>query len=187
MNLIIFSDHLPIIIKALIDEDYRCKTDTPMSAISWSKLDHCQIAESYTCKVNHNLNKLVKDIESKLQSSDKCNAKDVDQILKVMINSMQEASCELPRKTFNKHLKPYWNANLNVLSKENKQAWWNWVNAGRPRYVNNQVLKRYKACKKAFKHAQKQAQYDLELKEMEELKNNQDINTKFFWHLVNKR
>ena len=92
----------------------------------------------------------------------------------------------LPSNKFKKHLKPYWNPELNVLAKENKKAWKEWVAYDRPRGLHPAYVS-YKECKKRFSNAKKESEFQFELESMKEISKNQELNQRYFWYLVNKK
>ena len=111
---------------------------------------------------------------------------DVEIFVEEMNNAMKYHSSFLPQIRYNKHLKPYWCEELSALSKSNKKAWEIWVNAGRPREPENEYFKNYKDAKRVFRAQQRLKQFEYEKEEVKEIANNQEIDQRFFWYLVNK-
>ena len=102
-----------------------------------------------------------------------------------MVSCMIDTSKKLPSIKFKKHQKPYWNESLNTVARENKLAWRIWVNANRPK-DGHPLFIRHKECKRNFRVAQNQAEFQYELDNMREMTCSQDVDQKYFWHMINK-
>ena len=57
----------------------------------------------------------------------------IDNALGYITYCIKEAEANLPHKTFDKKLKPYWIKSLTHLSREKRRIWREWNDAGRPR------------------------------------------------------
>ena len=95
-------------------------------------------------------------------------------------------SCALPQTKFNKAFKPYWGEALQSLSKEKKISMREWEKAGRPRDQENTAYIRYKEAKRNFRREQRAKICDYEKECLQKIAESQDLDQRFFWHMVNK-
>ncbi len=98
----------------------------------------------------------------------------IDNAIKTVCDTIKKAAANLPKRRYNKKLKPYWNGNLTKLTKEKKKIWHIWVEAGRPR-GENEIFRNYKDAKKAFTNAQTEAIREFEIKEMKTINENEEM------------
>lgn len=96
------------------------------------------------------------------------------------------ANCIVGTRKHSTHQKPYWKPVLTACSKTKKQKWRAWVVAGKPRGEDDLTFQEYKTAKRILRNEQRQAQYEYEIKCVEELTHNATVDQKFFWRLVNK-
>ena len=102
--------------------------------VAWYKMNASEICEMYTDKVESALTHVVTTSSRYL---DKLGIKGVEILIDLLKNVMLECSKCLPKKGFNKAVKPYWTKDLSELSKPNKQILRIWKMAGCPRDENN--------------------------------------------------
>ena len=74
----------------------------------------------------------------------------IDSTFKEITKDIHETSDRLPRSKFKKHLKPFWNAEMDILKANKISAHRVWVDAGRPRDITDQRYINYKDSKKRF-------------------------------------
>lgn len=185
------SDHLPIIVKinATLNQGEET-TIGKAETIAWHKVTQTEIKKMYTAcvdeKLKIHLNK-TNDEESRIDKLESSNnaGRLIEDFVNEIVSCMIDAAKKLPSSKFKKHQKPYWNESLNIVARENKQAWRIWVNANRPR-DDHPLFIRHKECKRNFRVAQKQAELQYELDNMREITCSQDVDQKYFWHMVNK-
>ena len=80
--------------------------------------------------------------------------------LAIQINTcILNISKNLPHIKFNKCQKPYWDTELNDLSKYEKKVRWDWIQAGKPKHDSNPIYIRYKSAKSDFRRNQRQKSY----------------------------
>ena len=97
-----------------------------------------QYTEPLTCAVGHIMNKCdANDVENlKID-----NAEQLDSIIKDFVDSMTEiAKNNIKTQKIKKHVKPYWHKYLSLLAKDKRLSWIEWVNTGRPAYVDDPTL-----------------------------------------------
>jgi len=90
-------------------------------------------------------------------------------------------------RSFQSHLKPYWDSGLREYHKQMRQNRSQWCRAGRPRNKTNTEYMSYKAAKRDFRRAHRKAASE----HMRQLNRNIDesaeMNTNDFWKQVNTR
>jgi hypothetical protein len=84
-------------------------------------------------------------------------------------------------------MKPYWSSHLTQLSRQEKAAWRQWISDGRPREKTSVAWQQYKAAKQDFQRSRRQAEYQYNLKSMEQLASPEQVDQRYFWYLVNKK
>jgi len=98
---------------------------------------------------------------------------------------VETAKLNLPLRRYNKSLKPYWTKMLTELSQNQKTAWHQWVDQGRPRDETNIAWQNYKRAKKQFRASQREAESSYRRRCIDELCQSQTVDQKYFWYLVN--
>ena len=185
------SDHLPIAIEI---QEYYSATPRDMNArsqVAWHKMTPGEINDKYTLPLEVMLQTLLTDISTDMGVSYtnvnmhniRC---DINALVEKVQKCIETTSKSLPHVKFSKALKPYWDSDLKSLSKQEKNARWEWVQAGRPREADHPLNKSYKEAKKEFRKVQRQKAFVYEKESMEELSKSQEIDQRFFWYLINK-
>ena len=108
---------------------------------------------------------------------------DIDQCLGDIYNMMNNAGNKLPRPKFKNNKKSYWSRELNVLFKFKKEAWREWVAAGRPRDATSALWIKYKERKKTLRCRQRQEQYNYKLNYILKLMKRRKLTKNFFGSL----
>ena len=99
----------------------------------------------YSTPINSDLTEIMSIAYSQHITPDK-----LDEIFKMVVNSLIRHDKNLPRRRMRKHYKPYWNEELSRLKKEKVIAYKSWKSKGRPRDSENILYITYKANKKNF-------------------------------------
>ena len=188
------SDHLPLVCELNLNHTY-VRYEPDMQHVAWHRTTGEMVAELYSepleKSVNNVLLKYNVDPEKVLIENpeiyDEVLSLDIEHIACDLIDAMKSHGTSLPQVKYDKRLKPYWNENLSILSKSNKKAWRNWVNAGRPRDPEHVLYRAYKEAKRVFRSEQRRKVFEYEKDQMSEISLNQDIDQKFFWYLVNRK
>ncbi len=181
------SDHLPISTGILIDEDleYTSIHSTRTNYIKWEAIP----LEEIHCKYTLQLQTALQPVHDKLKKIEQAgilkNPNVIDNILNEMIECMKRASDYLPKRKYNKALKPYWSRTLSELNNAVKTLRNGWIQNGKHRNDNRHFLE-YKEAKRKFRKAQKIAEYEYEVQNMQDICEKGDIDQRYFWHLVNK-
>jgi hypothetical protein len=102
------------------------------------------------------------------------------------VTAMQHASNNMPKTQFSKKLKPYWNRHLTALSKEEKRVMRIYRLHGRPTDPANPVRIEYKAAKRKFANALRNAKLEYDQSNTEEIVEKGEIDQRAFWYLYNK-
>ena len=61
-----------------------------------------------------------------------------------------------------------------------------WVEAGKPTNPENELFQNYKTAKQTFRREQRNKAFHYEMREIDDICKNQQMDQKFFWYLVNK-
>ncbi len=177
------SDHLALItdIKLPIK---RVNIIQPTPRVAWRKLCQNEISTKYTEPLQHVLSQIL----DKYRQNDQTDTREkLDNVVKECVDAMLDVSKNnMPMTKFDKMLKPYWNDELNVLSKQEKKCMWEWRQCGRPRSSDNPVYMRYKESKKVYRREQRKAELAYERKAIEELESTGEVDQKAFWFIINK-
>ena len=155
------SDHVPIVASlALYVEARGAKNDEPVNRfIAWHKMSAEQIKELYRQPLELEVELLLKDLE---KGGDDITMQ-IDRGFDRLAECIMGIIVNLPQgKGFKSYQKPYWNASLTKLAKENNSTWRQWVVRGRPR-GNDPVFTKLKECKRSFTNAQREAEIAYEV------------------------
>ena len=192
-NILNVSDHLPIACE--INVNYACaRYDSCIQRVAWHRLSKEVITETYSKPLDNAINDLLKEFNlepNEVMEENPNIYRDVliinlDNFTCDLVDTIKKYSAILPQVKFDKRLKPYWCDHLSALSKTNKVAWRNWVNAGRPRDPENELHKEYKNAKRQFRSEQRRKMFNYEKEQMRDITINQNIDQKYFWFLVNR-
>ena len=186
------SDHLPISIElnlALLPT----AAEHNLHRVAWHKLSKPEREVLYAEPLEEAVNSLLleqgvdpEDILKERNTEDHNNIH-IDIIVQRLVYNILAISSKLPQIKYNKALKPYWDHELTKLSKAEKQSKRDWVMAGRPTAESGSPEFRiYKDAKREFRKRQRQNTYNYEKNCMEELGKTQDMDQKFFWHVIRK-
>ena len=182
------SDHLPMSVIL----DMQCTpihVSNPRVSVAWHKMSAEQTQMLYTERLdvllNETLNQSGVNINS-LLANNKFTGLNPQVWYEMIVNSIAKVSAGLPSTQFNQKLKPYWSKSLKDLGKGKKDAFKAWVLGGRPRFAGNLLWENYKSAKRQFRKEQRRKQIEYETKQMQELENLEEIDSRFYWHLVNK-
>ena len=97
------------------------------------------------------------------------------------------AKQSLPIKKYKTFLKPYWTKELTTLHKSMMASRNRWLDAGRPRGRNHNAFSEYKAAKRHFRRAHRQASETFIKIQLDEIDRLAEVDQRLFWHHVNHR
>ena len=187
------SDHLPLTVSIAVS----CitgKQGCVHQQVAWHKLTQDQIYSQYTEPLEEQTKLLLTQLGVESQDilenqSSGINSKNIntEHVAQRLTEMFIYANSQLPQTKYNKHMKPYWDGDLTILSRTEKLKWQQWVHAGRPRDPQNELYIQYKDAKRHFRAAQRRKIADYENKCMGELAQTQEIDQRFFWYTVNKK
>ena len=128
------SDHLPLVFKMSCERSVKlnncCNENEPTSKVKWHKVSDDDVATLFTGQVEDKLKACYGSIVQLSDNTEIGNkdilTKEIDCILGKISKVLLECGMNLPCAKFKKHLKPYWNTELNVLSKNEKKLWHEW-------------------------------------------------------------
>ena len=179
------SDHLPVFIELDVQPIPTFPLPKRRSKIKWSSKSESEISNLYSVYLDqmveyyltknefpHDYKQWTKEI--------------VEKAIEMITLCMKVASSALPKTKALCKAKSYWTKDLSSSSKEKKQAWRQWVMAGRPKSDDNFIWITYKKAKKQFQQEQRQAQYKFEQKCVDDIEKAGVCDQRQFWHMVNK-
>ena len=186
------SDHLAVF--AAVEVPARSCRPKPMfrKRVAWDKHTVDEINELYQAPLEKKLTNLMSMKERSLvdimenQNDNTLGPTELEVFVDDLTRTVNEASGTLKQTKFSKALKPYWNVVLSELIKKKKATYRQWVNAGRPRDENNLIWKEYKCAKKEFRRCQREAIYNYEISNMEQLAASCTLDQRYFWYTMNK-
>ena len=189
------SDHLPINITLRANVPTIKPSFDIRRRVAWDKIPAPDIESTYTMPLDNEVIKLIQKADLMLEHSadDDVMIKrkvgqmyDVIEILRSLSCAVNTISATLPQIRFNKALKSFWDPNLKELSKNDKAARKEWLAAGKPRETENVIHQRYKKAKADFQRERRRTELSYEVKNLSELGDSQELDSKFFWHLYRK-
>ena len=126
--------------------------------VMWNKMSSEEIQTNYTNKLEDKLCNVEYMLTTCEENSTTKNANlQIDGIVNTLAKTLKDVSKPLIRKPFNKCLKPYWNKVLSDLARKKKSLWKSWVDNGRQRGEDDNVVK-WKEEKREFRQQQRIAE-----------------------------
>ena len=186
------SDHLPLRMSVRLDISYDGSNTQTSRRVAWNKMDSACISTSYTlpledrvCEVlnSYGVNPINVQHQCEFPCSDQIA---LENIIDSLGDSIKEVTQTLPSNVYNKALKPYWNKDLTALSKSKRNSRSVWVSAGKPRNMDSRALQSYKQSKREFRKQQRRRIYEMQNRNMTEFSESQELDSKYFWYVVNK-
>ena len=176
------SDHLPIEATLNIDTLPRCVAySCAQKRIRWEKCSEEFLRNNYQNQFAID----TQDIKWTL-SNDEISDKDIDVSVEAIIGALHKAAEVVPRSKFVKHLKPFWNSDLNILKKD-KMKWFNmWKCEGRTTCRDDKVRCEMLRSKKVFNKAVSQISRKYQNDLITEAASKSEINHDDFWRLLNR-
>ena len=182
------SDHLPIRIKIKLNTLIQRNVLKPSAniGVAWHKMSPSDIECCYTKRVESEIQKTCDSLGiTNLTDMVVSNNEDVNSLTNMLVTIITRCTDNLPKKGFNRAVKPYWTKDLSLLSKRNKQICSIWKMAGCPRDVHNIIWQEYKYVKKLFRKKQRAAIKKYEREQMKAFVESKELDTKYYWYLVN--
>ena len=141
------SDHAVISIDLNISNTQPMRNLEPLSKrIRWDKLSKAERMRQYGNRVALSCRQLFDSYANVVLTEG-----DLDHIFSAIISEVDSAATRLPRSTYRKHLKPFWDAELDRLKADKIRTYRIWVRARRPRDGADPIYINYKASKAAFR------------------------------------
>ena len=147
--------------------------------LMWDKLKHNIYVKRYQDKIERGLSGCSWTDRS-LDSFTKIE----NYVEKITHNLKSAALSSVPIKKSKSFLKHYWNTNLSALNKKVKLCRKTWLRNGKPRGQNYQCFMEYKNAKGDFRKAQRRAIFDEEMKDLEQLEKEHDIDRSDFFRKI---
>ena len=140
------SDHLPIestINVGTLPRSIEVKMGP--KRLKWEKCDTAFLVENYQIPIQHDLMAV-----QELLGDPNISNESVDLCIDAIINTLHDTARVIPTAKFVKHLKPYWNEELNLLKKDKMKWFKKWKAEGRTKQLNDPVRIRMLESKKLF-------------------------------------
>lgn len=172
------SDHLPILTKCVLPLTHIYVSHTPY--VAWSKCKPDNLL-AYANLLNTMLSEL--DISNLSYTID-----NIEHLYRHVVTCIKHCSdMLLPISKFNNHVKPYWNTDVKAAYKRQKTERLKWLQQGKPRGRENVFFTNYKAAKRIFINAQKNAISDVNKKYYDDLNETAECDMRLFWSLIKRR
>ena len=113
--------------------------------VRWDKMTKADVKRKYESPLQTKFSNILSRLQRTVGSAEL-----IDSTFKEITKDIHETSDRLPRSKFKKHLKPFWNAEMDILKANKISAYRVWVDAGRPRDITDQRYINYKDSKKRF-------------------------------------
>ena len=183
------SDHLPIQIEISCSSKINNNNTntTEASKVKWHSFTQDQITNLYRNPMEVKVQQYIRSNAVFLHNVEQWSTEDIDTCCETVIKLISDINDKLPRHSCKTGTKPYWSKGLNDHAKNKKRAWREWVSAGKPRDLNQITWLNYKERKRVLRKAQRHAQFIYECKYIEKIEKSENIDSKLFWHLINKR
>ncbi|MEW8546047.1 MAG: reverse transcriptase family protein [Candidatus Thiodiazotropha sp.] len=172
------SDHLPILCEFNVDTNIAITPIADTKWIAWHKATDDGLKE-YKETLSERLEYM---LDHKLQTASDLNLFESE----VVACILKTAYDTLPVKMPSAYTKPYWNENIKILHKKERQERVEWLKAGRPRDKTNVLYSNYKYAKEQFRIAQRSASEDYMEKSINEIQNAAECDIRLFWKLTKK-
>ena len=182
------SDHLPLKIKVLLPKlkyssSYEMRPR--VQKFAWNKLDDSSIRQGYTHLLGVHLQRLL--AETTLTNSLPQSPRDVDTFLDSIIDIILNVTRgTVPQVNFDAKIKQNWSSDLKLLNKNQLHARKRWIQEGRPRDEQSKVWLEYKQAKRQYHTTRKQAEFDYNLRCIDDFTKAEQMDQRYFWYLVNK-
>ena len=176
------SDHLPIEATLNIDTLPRyVEYPGAQKRIRWDRCSDEFLRDNY-----QNQFVIYTQDTERILSKDEISEKDIDTSMEAIIWCLHKAASGVPRSIFVKHLKPFWNNDLNIL-KKNKMKWFNrWKCEGRTTCKDDKVRCEMLRSKKVFNKAVSQISRKYQNELLTEAASKSEINHDDFWRILKR-
>ncbi|CAH1790333.1 unnamed protein product, partial [Owenia fusiformis] len=183
------SDHLSLVVNVNLSNinDFNAGNSAPGNNCrnAWDKLSKCDIEELFTKGVSQGLAEIKINLENKILDCD-VSKEYIDSVLNRVTDILKTVSNHrIPKRKYNKRLKPYWNSSIKDLLKAKNKMWSEWKRSGMHR-GNNVFWLRYKDAKRAFRRALRQAEVEYNINCQKDIDESQDIDARYYWFLANR-
>ena len=140
----------------------------------------------YNGKIDSEIERYSESVTDNPQNSD-INFTDPNKAYDIIVNCLNKAAeGNITKRTFCKHLKPYWSAELKELHKYMRKGRAIWIKDRKPR-SNTESRQQYKSAKRAFRRLLRIKYSDYEREENELIDQLAEMDQKGFWKAVNTR
>ena len=159
----------------------RCQGDKDEPRLKWDRV---------STQTLHEYEKYVQDstILSALMRMRISTRKHIDHAYTMLVQCLREASdMYIPKASFRRHLKPYWNEDLTCCRRSLNVTRDRWVASGKPRDNESPCYSDYKHSKSTFRKVHRRAVDDYMKSLNCAIEESAELDSRVFWGLVNAR
>ena len=156
-------------------------SDLGPTSINWRKVDQACITEYQN--IIQNSEQMAHIIQGDLETP-----RSIDQAYTVLVSQVTAAAEKsLPKKSFKRFLKPYWNLELQGHHRKMKLYRNAWVKCGKPRQPNQTTYTDCKSARRNFRQCHRKHANAYLQGQLEEIDRLAEVDSAHFWWLVNAR
>ncbi|CAG2248802.1 unnamed protein product [Mytilus edulis] len=172
------SDHLPIIVELLIDNNPHRIMNSYSKFPAWHKINDEHI-RNYQEPMDVPIELLTDRINSDNVDVDTVNT-EIESILHAAADSV------IPKCVFNPYTKPYWTPDVKKAHQTERSMRKRWLADGRPRGMSHESYKHYKKAKYEFRNVQNAAYEQYIQKCYDDINEAAECDIRLFWKLVKR-
>ncbi|VDI21735.1 Hypothetical predicted protein [Mytilus galloprovincialis] len=172
------SDHLPIIVELLIDNNPHRIMNSYSKFPAWHKINDEHI-RNYQDSMDVPIELLTGRINSDNVDVDTVNT-EIESILHAAADSV------IPKCVFNPYTKPYWTPDVKKAHQTERSMRKRWLADGRPRGMSHESYKHYKKAKYEFRNVQNAAYEQYIQKCYNDINEAAECDIRLFWKLVKR-
>ena len=176
------SDHVPITMSIRMD-DIPCGAIAGVqhSKLRWDKLSPEVRVHRYQAPLDASMGEMLIRFRYVRPSKQL-----IDDTLQGMIELIKHHEKAIPRSRFRANIKSYWCPELDALKQTKVYAFRLWLEAGRPRDINNQLYINNKLAKKNFRNRLKQIAREYDEEKVRKAALNAEIDHTAFWKMLKR-
>lgn len=172
------SDHLPIVAEFDLQGVYQSPLSNSTKLPAWHKITDDDI-RNYQSSINETIEHLL--------NADRSNTIDIETLYSELISILLDAAnTNIPTAKYNPFTKPYWNNDVKIAHKREREFRRIWVQEGRPRGMQHTSYSEYKKAKRAFKNVQTLAYEQYISTTYEDLNKHAECDLRLFWKSIKR-
>ena len=187
------SDHLPVAVHISynyspvdVETEVTTVVKFKQQKVRWHKLSQDVIKEKYTAASQEAFSDLLLDVEDCLSQDDVSHVDSVTDIITDTLLDISDTNLCVKSKHKKSNAKPFWSSELSKLCKMKNVAYKAWVDAGRPKIIENQIYQQHIESRKVFRKAFRRAEAIFKSEIEEEIESCSELDQRQFWYLLKK-